>query len=211
MITNQLEQISKITEQISIIDDVRQINKEMTDIMGEVASIKLPITSLKDLESQLRDDASCLIPQMPNFGVSFDDIDSSICDRTKVYHKAFFTDKKEMETMSWKQQMEKRTETRTNIEKFVSDTVTRSLAQTDIQKKTVEQQGKVADQLQKTLDRAKTLQDRAAVSAQVQIAQLRATANQTQLLAQMLKLQTAVALALGVNTEIEPSNVKDEE
>ena len=159
----------------------------------------------------MRNDASCLLPQAPDFGVSFTDIDTSVCDRTKVYHKAFFTDKKAMKDLSWKQQLEKRNKTSRNIEKFTSDTVTRSLALTDVQKKTIEEQGKAADQLQKSLNKAKTLQDRAAVSAQVQIAQLRATANQTQLLNQMLKLQTAVALAIGVNPEVEPSEVKDED
>ena len=107
--------------------------------------------------------------------------------------------------MSWSEQSEERARVAKNREAYTSDTVARAMAQGDLSQRTAEETGKIADQLQNSLDNAETLQDRLAVSAQIGIAQLRATAQQTQILAQMLKLQAGVALEFSVNSDTAPS------
>jgi hypothetical protein len=206
----RVEMITKAVEQVNILNDVREIHEGVSDAIGEVGRVTLPITSLVNIESQLRKDGACLIPQIPNFGINFDEVNTSICERTKDYNAAFFTDEKDMEKLTPVQQYQKRTQRDLKIQRFTSDTVSRTLAGADVQKETIEEQGKTADQLQNSLDNAKTEMDRLHVIAQTQIAILRVLNNQTQVLTQTMKLQGTIALTIGVNPDVAPKEEEDE-
>lgn len=212
-VANQVEQIAKLKEQISIFNDVKKLNTELNSAIGAVSTIKLPITSIDKLASQLRKDTSCLFPKIPAYGIDFAELDSSLCNWTAIYAKNFFTSNtnKDFTKLNPTDQLEERRRVTANREAYTSDTVARAMAQGDISQRFAEETGKTADQLQTALDSAEDLQDRAEVQAQIQIAQLRATAQQTQILAQMLKLQASMALTLGVNPEVKPSQEVEDE
>lgn len=198
------EEVEKLTEQVNILDDVKELNDEMTKTLGEVGSWKLPITSLNEIKSQLKEDAACLIPGKPNYGIDFDKIETSLCGRAKAYSKAFFYEEG-FHNMPWSEREEVRKKQQGYAINWINDTVSRSIAFSDVTKDLIDDTDKTADELQAALDGSKDLNQRAVVQGQISIAQLRATAKQIQLLNQILKVNTALALRFAVDPAKMPS------
>ncbi|EPY00237.1 hypothetical protein, partial [Magnetospirillum fulvum] len=111
---------------------------------------------------------------------------------------ALFLSRDRLKKLSFTEQEAAGREVSTRRSALLADTSTRSLAQADVQMKQAEELNSTADSLQSALGNAETVQDRLHVIAQTEIAQTRAMAAQTQLLAQMLKLQSAVAIKAGL-------------
>lgn len=208
--SQRIEMITKMVEQVNILNDVREIHESVSDAIGKVGKIALPITSLASIESQLREDSACLIPEIPAWGIDFNELNTSICERTKVYQKTFFNDEKKMKKLNPVQRLEQRSERKTRVEQYTADAVIRGMAQVDKQKSTIEDMGKTADQLQKALDKAENEMERLHVIAQINLAILRGQNNQTQIHNQMLKIMSALTLSIAVNPEV-PSSANMEE
>ncbi|EPY00125.1 hypothetical protein, partial [Magnetospirillum fulvum] len=111
---------------------------------------------------------------------------------------ALFLSRDRLKKLSFTEQEAAGREVSTRRSALLADTSTRSLAQADVQMKQAEELNSTADSLQSALGNAETVQDRLHVIAQTEIAQTRAIAAQTQILAQMLKLQSAAAIKAGL-------------
>jgi len=196
----ELEQLGELKQSVSFLNDISGMTKEVQDAMGKVGSMTLPIPNLQKLSAQTKSDLRCLMPESGlKWGIKTEDMNlGSICETSAKYRQALFFDGQAAKGMTFFEQDKVRKETSQRRTALLEDTAARSLAQADIQLKQADELNNAADQLQTDLNSAQTMQDRAHVQAQIGIAQTRAMARQTQLLAQLLKLQTATAIKAGL-------------
>lgn len=196
----ELDQIIELKQQVAFLNDISGFTKEVQDSVGRISNLSLPIPNLQKMAAQTKGNMRCLMPDTSmKWGLKFDDLNfGSICETSAKYRQALFVDPEAMRGMTYAQQEQKRVEARHHRVALLEDASSRALAQADVQLKQADELNNAADQLQSDLAAAKTLQDRAHVQAQIQIAQLRGQAQQTQLLAQLLKVQTALAISVGL-------------
>jgi len=205
---NQFDQLQQLRATVGFLN-------QMQASIGRAGNITLPISSSANMASQLRSNMRCLMPKGLSWGIDTDDLDfGSICNSRQTYGKAFFIND-DPDDSSWgaggsgsgtgslgfDQLMARRQEVERRRQAFLADTTMRSMAMSDVQLKQAEETTKASDQLQSAADAAVTEQDRLAVLLNIQITQLRSQAQQTALMAQMLKLQTAMALNAGLSKE----------
>ncbi|CAA7619328.1 type IV secretion system protein [Magnetospirillum sp. UT-4] len=195
----QLQQLQELKQQVAFLNDISGFMKEVQDAVGLVANMSLPIPNLERIAAQTKSDMRCLMPDGLKWGIKTEDLNlGSICEASSAYRSALFVDPAATKGMSYADQERLRVQAAGRRTALIEDTTSRALAQADVQMKQADELNSAADQLQSDLAAAKTLQDREHVQAQVQVAGLRASARQLQLLAQMLKLQAAVAIKAGL-------------
>ncbi|WP_051002441.1 hypothetical protein [Magnetospirillum molischianum] len=205
-IKNQLAQLSELKQQVGFLNEISGLMDEVSNAIGSITHITLPIPNLDKIKGQIKSDARCLMPDGAGWGIKFTDLNfGSICDTSTKYLDALFLDDKQMKDKPFTEQAAARNRIDTRRTALLADTSTRALAQADVQMKQAEELNATADSLQSALGNASTVQDRLHVLAQTEIAQTRALAAQTQILAQMLKLHSAAAIKAG----IAPDSVKD--
>lgn len=198
-VANQLEELIHLKEMVSFLNDISSFANDITRAIGKITNMKIPIPNLDRMSAQTKGNLSCLIPDGLKWGIAFEDLNfGSICETSNKYRQSLFADKTQMSNLSWADQKKVRDDTETHRQALLEDTATRALAQADVQMKQAEETDKTADKLQESLDAAETLQDRAHVQAQIEVAKLRVSAQHTQLLAQLVKLQAAVAIMSGL-------------
>lgn len=198
---NQLEQLEQLKQSVGFLN-------ELQSAVGSAANITVPITSSENMAGQLRSNLRCLMPKGTGWGIDTDELDiGSICNASRSYGKAFFISNEREEDssgsgpLSYEELDQRRREVERRRHAFLADTTMRSLAMGDVQLKQAEETNKAAQELKTAADAAVTEQDRLAVLLNIQVTQLRSQAQQTELLAQMLKLQTAMALNAGLTKE----------
>lgn len=192
----QLEQLGQLKQSVSFLNDITTFANQTSSTLGQVASFSLPIGNLSTLAAQTKSDLQCLIPDGGGWGIKITDLNlGSVCDTSSVYQSALFTSAKGLLGHTSAEQNSQRLLVQTHRTALLGDTATRSLAKADIQINQADTANKAADDLQTNLGAAQTVQDRLQVIAQIDIALLRGQAQQTQLLAQLLKLQGALAAA----------------
>jgi len=198
-IKNQLAQLNELKQQVSFLNEISGLMDEVSNAIGKITHITLPIPNLDKIKGQIKSDARCLMPDGVGWGIKFTDLNfRSICDTSTKYREALFLSRDRLKKLSFTEQEAAGREVSTRRSALLADTSTRSLAQADVQMKQAEELNSTADSLQSALGNAETVQDRLHVIAQTEIAQTRAIAAQTQILAQMLKLQSAVAIKAGL-------------
>lgn len=195
---NQFEQLLTLKEQLGFLFEIKNFINETVDTIGEMASIVLPITNAERIAAQMRGNIACLFPDGMAWGIDFADLNLSICSLKSKYKKSFFLTEDEAKEMTFEEQDAKRQKAMRNRDAFLADTTLRSMSAADVQLRNASDLNKAADELRSSGESATTLQQRLAVSNRTAAEQLRATAAQNEILAQMLKLQAAMALKAGV-------------
>lgn len=187
-VVNQLEQLKELQKHFEIFSEIKGLMNEVNKTMGEVGSISLPIPNVEKMGNQTRNNLGCLIPKTPAWGIKQDDWDfGSVCNLSKSYQSALFVSPKAEGTPHERKMMVMEAEARRMA--LLEDTVSRALAQADVQVKHSEDEAKAADDLQGALNRAETVQDRLHVVGQINLAQMRQQTATNQLLATIIKLQ----------------------
>lgn len=196
----ELDQLNELKQSVSFLNDISGFMSEVQDAVGQISNLSLPIPNLQKMAAQTKGNMRCLMPDTSmKWGIKFEDLNlGSICETSSKYRKALFVDPEDIEGLTYAEQEEKRNEVVNRRAALLEDSSARALAQADVQLKQSDELNSSADQLQSDLAAAKTLQERAHVQAQIQVAQLRGQAQQTQLLAQLLKVQTALAISIGL-------------
>lgn len=198
-VATQLEQLNELRQSVAFLNDISGFVNDTQKAIGKVASLKLPVPNLERIAAQTKGDMRCLMPDGLKWGIKFEDLNlGSICETSAKYRQSLFVDSEAMKGQTYAQQRQARLDVELHRTALLEDTASRALAQADIQLKQADELNTATDKLQDDLDAAETLQDRTHIQAQTQIAQARATARQTQILAQMLKLQAAVAIMSGL-------------
>jgi len=198
-IQNQLKQLAELKQQVSFLNEISGLMDTVSQSIGSITHITLPIPNLDKIKGQIKSDMRCLMPDGASWGIRFTDLNlGSICDTSTKYRDALFLSRDRLKKLSFTEQEAAGREVSTRRSALLADTSTRALAQADVQMKQADELNSTADSLQSALGNAETVQDRLHVIAQTEIAQTRAIAAQTQILAQMLKLQSAAAIKAGL-------------
>lgn len=195
----ELEQLNALKEQLSFLNDISKFVNEVSDAIGAISHIDIPIPRIDKFASQIKSDMRCLMPDGAGWGINLEDVNlASICDLSSTYKNALFVDQKKLSKMGFNEQQFARHVAEANRNALFQDTVARSLAQSDVQLKQVDEVNKAIDDLQSTLKGAKTVQDRLHVQAQINLLNARMAAAQASTSIQMLRLSAAGQVAAGL-------------
>lgn len=201
-LATELEQLTKLKEQLGFLNDISDFVNDVSDAIGEVANISLPIPNIQKMAAQIRSDVGCLTPDGLSWGIKFDDLNlASICETSSKYRDALFVNQSKLTSLPFNEQEVARRVASARRNALLADTAIRGLAQADVQIQQADELNSAADSLQSDLAGAKTLQQRAHIQAQAQILQARAMASQNQMMAQMLKLQSAAEIKAGLSAD----------
>ena len=201
-----LEQIKLLKDQLSFLSDMTKFINDVSDAIGEIATIDLPIPNVLQASSQIKSDLKCLTPDGPGWGIKFSDLNlASICETSSKYRDALFVNEKDLEGEPFAKSEAAWLKVGQRRDALLEDTAVRALAQGDIQLKQAEKLNKAADELQADLKKAKTLQERENIVAQIQLLQVHATVSQNQMMAQQLKLLSIAEIKKG----LPPNKVKE--
>ena len=201
-LTDQLKSLNQMVQQnLQVLDSlnfIKQFENTIQSAMGAASIISLPITNLQSMESQLQNNLACLIPStsMPGFkDINF----GSVCNVTGAYRDALFMDKILPAIQNGSSKLtvaQGQTKIAQQRQALLADTAVRGLALADtMQNKEVQNLTNSAADLQSSLNAAQTVQDRLQVLDQIGLLQVRATADQNQMMALLLKLESAKAVA----------------
>lgn len=202
----ELEQLKTLKDQLSFLSDMTKFINDVSDAIGEIATIELPIPNVLQASSQIKADLRCLTPDGPGWGIKFSDLNlASICETSSKYREALFINQKDLEGEPFAKSEAAWAKVGQRRDALLEDTAVRGLAQADIQIQQADKLNKAADQLQADLKKAKTLQERENIIAQIQLLQVHATVSQNQMMAQQLKLQSIAEIKKG----LPPQKVKE--
>ena len=214
------EQTEIGTEQLSGINDISLSAKDTVDAIGKAGSITLPFANMVKLGSQLRRDAMCLLPDledlMPN--LAFEDLSwNGICQSADLYRQSLFLKEDDGQTDSdtpLQTSADMRGEHNAVRDRRVAlyqDSVLKGLSGGDIGVKSSEELLDASDELESSAGGATTQNERLAVIARGQVLMVQAMAQQNQLLAQLLKVQSMYAMQSGLSLEQATSALNNEE
>lgn len=198
------EQLTEMAKQLDEFKKITTATQENIDAIGKVGQITLPTLNVSKLASQIRQDVQCAIPDlsklMPN--VEFDELDwNSVCEASSAYKKTLWLDPDKIKKLETWERLQTISDIEGRRENVLVDAATKGLAQADIATKEIETTNKAIDDVAREADLAKNENERLAVIIQAQIVSARATVQQTQILALMLKVQSALAIKAGVPVE----------
>ncbi len=199
------DQLSKMQQQIETLNGISTTLQEQIDAVGKMGRITFPTLSTAKIGSRLRQDLQCLKPDfsklMPN--INFEDLRwNSICQGSAAYRDTLFINPEDLTKLpSWEEQEKTLQTLNDRRRRILEEATSNGLAHGDIATKDVEHLNKAADDLASTVTSATTQNDRLAAIAQGQVILVRALGQQNQILATMLKVQSAFALQAGVRAD----------
>ena len=199
------DQLSKMQQQIETLNGISTTIQEQVDAIGKMGRITLPTLNVSKIGSRLRQDLQCLKPDfsklMPN--VNFEDLRwNSICQGSAAYRDTLFINPEDLVKLpSWEDQEKVLQTINDRRRRILEEATSNGLAHGDIATRDVEHLNKAADDLASTTTAATTQNDRLAAIAEGQVILVRALAQQNQILATMLKVQSAFALQAGVRAD----------
>jgi len=194
-----LEQIKLLKDQLSFLNDISKFMNEVSDAIGEIATIDIPLPDLVQAAAQIRSDIRCLMPDGTGWGIKFSDLNlASICETSYRYKEVLFVNQKDLEGQPIEVRIEAIKTVNKRRDALLADTAVRGIAQADIQINKSEKLAKTADELQKQLKKADTVQKREHIAAQIQLLQAQAAINQNQMMAQQLKLLSIAEIKKGL-------------
>ena len=205
--TTATDQLNVLREQIEVVKETNATMENTLTAVGSAATITLP--SFDDLKGQIIRGAQCLLPDleylMPT--VEFDNVDiGDICRRSNVYKETLSLDASDLVSLSPAQRETRRNQVRTRRKTLFTNSVFNSTAAGD---SGIEESTKLletADSLSQQADAATNLNERQAVGNKIAIAQLQATAQTNQLLAQLLRLESLYYTQFGLDVTAEDPN-----
>ena len=204
-ITKLVEQINALQEQTEVVTDMRDKVQDQIDAVGQVGQITLPSVGGERLRRGLIRDAACLLPDhtklMPS--LDFEDADfGSFCAARKTYSNSLFVQPAaEGKALTPQQRSAALRQVQRRRERVMSDATVAGLAKSeDVLRRT--------KTMNETMDRLRTARSIGATDVRRQLAISNETMGiiaqnqiiQTELLAQILRLQSAGAAHLGLPT-----------
>lgn len=201
---NAAKQINEMKKQLEVLQEANQALTDQLTSLGAGTTIEFPFLDPATLKNQITRGVQCLLPDleslMPN--VEFDSINiGDLCQRADVYRQTLVVDPAGFEGKSPSQREVIRSQVRSRREAVFEDSVLKGLAAGDSGAEESQKLNEAADRLSREADSAENMNERLAVIAKGQVLQIRATAQNNQLLAQLLKQQSSwyAATALGVD------------
>ena len=84
------EELGIVTEQLDAMNKMNNSLQSQLNTLGEHTNVVLPYITGEGIKNQLQSDLQCLLPTLPNFGLSGDEQSFSICDRSARYEEKLF-------------------------------------------------------------------------------------------------------------------------
>ena len=202
-----VDQLNTMKEQIEVVKETNAAMENTLTAVGSAATITLP--SFDDLKRQIIRGAQCLLPDLEYLmpSVEFDNVDiGDICRRSNVYKETLSLDTSDLVSLTPAQRETRRNQVRTRRKTLFTNSVFNSTAAGD---SGIEESTKLletADSLSEQMNAATNMNERLAVIGQIQIAQLQATAQTNQLLAQQLRLESLYYTQFGLDVTAEDPN-----
>lgn len=210
------EQVDQLRQQTEWLDTLSTQVQDQINAIGEMGQLTLPTLNLQKLTGQVMRDAQCLKPDFEKLmpGLSADALDfDSICGGSHAYEKALWFDPNDPESWAlpdgmewnasanadekWRMRGRARQIVEARRRAVAKDAASKGLAQADLASgETAETNQKATEELEAATLAATTQQDRLAVIAQGQVLSNRQLVQQNQLLAQLLKVQSAMLMEM---------------
>ena len=212
--------IAKLTKQLTEmqkqLDAMLEMSKRLQaqiDAIGRVGRVTVALPNAARLGTVLRRDLRCLAPDlsrlMPN--VEFEDAEwTSVCEAAPGYRQTLWIDPNDVaELETWEQREAATRAVERRRENVLVDAASKGLAHADVAGHQVEDALSASDELEAAA--AATSNERLAVIAESQAVLVRTMAQQTQLLAQLLRVQSAYVMAAGAPVESVLTGEEDED
>jgi hypothetical protein len=210
------EQVDQLRQQTEWLDTLSEQVQDQINAIGAMGQLTLPALNLQKLTGQVMRDAQCLKPDFEKLmpGLSADELNfDSICGGAQAYRQALWFDPDDPESWSlpegdewnagastdekWRLRARAREAVEQRRRSVAKDSSTKGLAQADLASgETAETNQKATEELEAATLAATTQQDRLAVIAQGQVLSNRQLVQQNQLLAQLLKVQSAMLMEM---------------
>ncbi|MHA7777202.1 hypothetical protein [Roseibium sp. M-1] len=195
------ESLSVVTDQLKVVQEAKGIADETLSSIGSIGNLSIPSLNFQSLASSVSGDMACLIPDykklMPS--IKLEDVDfGSICERGNAYKSGLVATPESLTEGTWEQKSNVQKSVHQNRIATITDATVKGLAQSDEAHETAVKTLETAQEYKSAGQTAETVQDRLQVLIELEVAQLVATAQTNQILAQMLKIQASDALNNGV-------------
>ena len=202
---NAAKQINEMKKQLEALQEANQALTDQLTALGAGATIEFPYLDPATLKNQITRGMQCLLPDLESLmpDVDFDSVGiGDLCQRADVYRQTLVVDPAGFEGKTPAQREIMRTNARKRREAVFEDSVLKGLAAGDSGAEESQNLNEAADRLSREADAAVNMNERLAVIAKGQVLQIRATAQNNQLLSQMLKQQSSwyASHALGVDS-----------
>lgn len=201
-----LQQLTTLKDQLSFLTKIRETVDNTFKAIGSMASITLPIANLTKLKGTIDSSLGCL-PDPKNLipDVDFKDVDfGSLCGARTGFSQSLILNPDEMRKLPVDEQNQKRRIVRDRRDKLHANAAIEALSMGTISgKDSVAAINRTADELQVSATSAKTVNDRLALIAQIELAQLRAQADLLSIQAAALRLSAAAEIKRGISSDTE--------
>jgi hypothetical protein len=205
------ETLDTAKDQLSVFQEVKDLADDQLAAVGAFGQISIPGFELGDFGNALEEARRCLIPDfdrlMPEF--DFKGGGLSLCDRNRGYQEALFLSTDSHEGKQPFEIQEAQEEVRDRREKITADAVFSGLSLADLAVEEMNELDDVAREVENNSKNAANQRTQLAAIGQGQAGIIRALKQQTQILAQSLKIQASMALALGVPLSTDLTNDPD--
>jgi len=198
-----VDQLTAMQEQFEQMVEINTKLQDQIDAIGKAGQISLPLINAAKMASQIRQDMQCLKPDfsklMPN--IEFENLNwDSVCEGRTAYRDTLWLDPQKLnELTSWQERDAAAKEGKERRTRVLADAAENGLALGDIGNKEVERTLDTASEIEAQAKAAKTKNERLAVIAESQAVIIRSRARTNQLLAQLLKVQSAYVIKAGVD------------
>lgn len=200
-ISKQIEIINEMKKQIAVLNEQRAALQAQIDAVGRATKIALPLLNFKQFGSQLKSDIKCLLPDLSNLWPKVSYLShnlESICDRSVIYRGALWVHPVSIKKLPVAEQEKARVQIKKQREDMFVETMSKSLAQSDVSLMAARDGAKAADDLQLSVTSTVDMNSRLQTIAQGQVGIMRQQAETNKLLAELLKVMSVYStLAIG--------------
>ena len=191
---NAAKQINEMKRQLGALQAANQALTDQLAAMGVGSTIELVTLDPEEFKRQIARGVQCLLPDLENLmpDVSFETVlIGDLCQRAELYEQTIIVDPAGLEHRSAQERELIRVKVRGRREAVLQDSVIKGLAAGDSGAHESARLNEAADRLSLKADAAGNINERLAVIAKGHVLQIRATAQNNQLLAHLLKQQSA--------------------
>ena len=192
------KQLTEMQKQLDVMTEMSKRLQGQIDAVGRAGRVTVALPNAARLGGALRRDLRCLAPDlsrlMPN--VEFEDAEwLSVCEAAPGYRQTLWLDPKDVaELETWEAREAATRGVQRRRENVLVDAASKGLAHADMAGHQVDDALSASDELETAAAAATTSNERLAVIAESQAVLVRAMAQQTQLLAQLLRVQSAYVM-----------------
>ncbi len=197
-----VDQLNKLTSMVDGINEVSKATNDTLKTIGSFGKITLPFTSLENIGKQLRQDAQCLAPNLKNLmpNIDFKNISFSICETKNIYKETLYQNPKDINKLPIDQQNKAIKELKKYRSNILTDSALNGLSQADIAQENAKQHVIAGEDLEALGDAAMDERTQAATTIKGLALIVKGQAQTNQLLASLLRVNSATAIIIGGET-----------